>query len=190
VTVLRGVATVALVAALAATVEAASFTLEEPAIADAVAAGESSVSRDSVGDEWRQRNAAGHVLTVMTPFHRLALAAREAAFRQEPLKPRDISRVLREQRDRLVLWLELRGSREDFAHGYAPRLTLGARQIQPAFVQNERTAARTPDGSYLARCVYTFPTKALSGTSKVGLLVRDGDGQAVTSFLIDLGSMR
>jgi hypothetical protein len=186
----RGLATLALVAVLAATAEAASFALDDKQIADAVAAGESSVTREGVGDEWRQKNAAGHVLRVMTPFHRLAIAAREAAFRQDSLKPRDIRRVVKEQRDRLVLWLELRGPREDFAHFYTPRLMLGSREIEPTFSQNERTAARIADGAYLAQCVYAFPTRNLTGTSKVGLVVRDADGQTVTSFVIDLASMR
>jgi hypothetical protein len=190
VTARRGLATLGLVAALAATAEAASFALDDKQIADAVALGESSVSREGVGDEWRQQNPAGHVLRVMTPFHRLAIAAREAAFRQDPLKPRDIRRVVKEQRDRLVLWLELRGAREDFAHFYTPRLTLGSREIEPTFSQNERTAARAADGGYVAHCVYSFATRHLTGASKVGLVVRDGDGQTVTSFVVDLGALR
>ena len=186
----RGLTALALLAALAALAEAASLTLDERQIEAAIALGEGTVARESVGDEWRQKNPAGHVLTVMTPFHRLAIAAREAALRKETLKPRDVKRVVREQRERLVLWLDLRGPREDFARFFSPRLTLGTRVIEPTFVQNEHTAARAADGKFLARCVYAFPTKALIGTSKVDLLVRDGDGQAVTSFVIDLGSMR
>jgi hypothetical protein len=188
--VCRGLATLVAVAALATAAEGASFVLDERAIDEAVAAGESSVSRDTVSEEWRQRNAAGHVLTVMTPFHRLALAARDATFRQRTLRPRDRRRVAKEHHERLVLWLELRGPREDFARLYSPRLTSGARQIEPAFVQNEHTALRTGDGTFVAHCVYAFPTKAFTGSSKLGLLVRDGDGQPVTSFAIDLASMR
>lgn len=187
---LRGLAALAFVGMAATASDAASFALDDRQIDAAVAVGESSVAHDAVGDEWRQRNPAGHVLMVMTPFHRLALAARHAAFRKEPLKPRDVRRVVKEQRDRLVLWLELRGPREDFARFYRPRLSLGPREIEPAFVQNERTAVRAEDGKFVAHCVYTFPAKAITGTSKLGLLVRDGDGHEVTSFSIDLGSMR
>jgi hypothetical protein len=190
VTVLRGLATLAFVAAAATVSDAASFALDEQAMEAAVAVGERSVSSESVGDEWRQRNPAGHVLMVMTPFHRLALAARHAGFRKQPLKPRERQRIAREDHDRLVLSLELRGPREDFARFYSPRLTLGPRQIEPAFVQNERTAVRTQDGAFLAHCVYAFPTKAVTGTSKLGLVVLDGEGREVTSFAIDLGSMR
>ena len=179
-----------LVLAGVGTGEAASFTLGERQIQEAVEVGERSVTRDAIGDEWRVRNAAGEVVTVMTPFHRLALAARHAAFRKETLSPRDRDRLLKAQQERLVFWVELRGTREDFAHFYAPRLVAGARRVEPSFTQNERTPARGEDGRFFARCVYAFPTKALSETAKVTLVVRDGDGRDVSSFTIDLASMR
>ena len=170
--------------------EAASFSLTERQVQDAVELGERSVTRESLGTEWRVRNAAGDALTVVTPFHRVALAARHAAFRNEPLKPRDRARVLKEQQDRVVFWVELRGPRDDFARFYTPRLLAGARQIEPSFTQNERTAARGEDGKYLAHCVYGFPTKILLGTGKVVLVVRDGEGRDLTSFDVDLSTMR
>lgn len=170
--------------------EAASFALGERQAQEAVEAGERSITREGLGDEWRVRNPAGDALTVMTPFHRLAMAARHAAFRNDPLKPRERDRVLKEQQDRLVFSVELKGTREDFARFYTPRLIAGARHIEPTFTQNERTPARGDDGKFLARCVYAFPTKALTGTSKVVLVVRDGDGRDVTTFRIDLSSMR
>ena len=170
--------------------EAASFTLGERQMQEAIEVGERSVTRDGLGDEWRARNAAGDVVTVMTPFHRLAIAARHAAFRKQPLKPRDRDRLLKEQHERLVFWVELKGAQEDFARFYAPRLVVGPRVVEPSFTQNERTLPRAEDGKFLARCVYGFPTKALSGTGKVVLVVRDSDGRDVSSFTIDLASMR
>jgi len=170
--------------------EAASLALDEARMQEAAAYGERSVTREEFGDEWRVRNGTGDVVTVMTPFHRLALAARHAAFRKDPLKPRERARVLKEQQDRLVFWVQLRGPREDFARFYTARLVTGGRQIEPAFAQNERTPARDPGGTFIAHCVYAFPTKPLTGSSKVALLVRDGDGHDVTSFSIDLASMR
>ena len=172
------------------TAQAASFALDERQAQEAVEFGERSVHREGFGDEWRVRNAAGDGITVMTPFHRVALAARHAAFRKEPLKPRERDRAMKEQQDRLVFWVELTGPREDFARFYTPRLIAGARNVEATFTQNERTPARRPDGRFLARCVYGFPTKAFSGTSKVVLVVRDGDGRDVTSFSVDLASMR
>lgn len=186
---LRLVATLALLA-VAVAAEGASFTLSEAQLQDAVEVGERSITRDGVGDEWRVRNAAGEALTVMTPFHRVALSARIAAFRRQTLKPRDRDRAAREHQDRLVFWVELKGPREDFARFYRPRLIAGARHVEPAFAQNERTAARGEDGTFVARCVYGFPTKALSGRGKVVLVVKDGDGRDVSSFTVDLGAMR
>jgi hypothetical protein len=127
---------------------------------------------------------------VLTPFHRLVLAARHAAFRNEPLKPDEPDRLLSEQRDRLVFWASLHGPREDFARFYTPRLRVGDREIEPAFVQNERTAVREADGRYLARCVYAFPTRNLAETSRVTLVVRDVDGRDVGRFTLDLSTMR
>jgi hypothetical protein len=170
--------------------EAVSFSLTERQIQAAVELGERSITRDDVSVEWRVRNAAGDVLTVMTPFHRLALTARHAAFRHAPLKPRDRSRALKEQQDRLGFLVELKGSRADFARFYTPRLLVGPRQIEPTFTQNERTAARGEDGKFVAQCVYGFPTKFLSATGKVVLVIRDGDGRTLTSFTIDLSTMR
>ena len=184
----RVLATLAVLAQMG-TAQAASFALAERQAQAAVDFGERSITRDGLGDEWRVRNAAGDVATVMTPFHRLALAARHAAFRKDPLTPRERARVLKEQ-DRLVFWVELTGPREDFARFYTPRLIAGARHVEPTFTQNERTPARHADGRFLARCVYGFPTKALGAMSKVVLVVRDGDGRDVTSFTIDLGAMR
>jgi hypothetical protein len=187
-----GLRTLAALAVLAqvGSAQAASFALDERQTQEAVELGERSINQEAFGDEWRVRNAAGDAVIVMTPFHRVALAARHAAFRKEPLKPRERSRVLREQQDRLVFWVELTGSREDFARFYTPRLIAGARNVEATFTQNERTPARRADGRFLARCVYGFPTRALSGTSKVVLVVRDGDGRDVTSFSVDLSSMR
>ena len=176
--------------ATASRADAVSFSLTDKQILEAVDTGEKSLMRDTVGGEWRVRNAAGEALTVMTPFHRLALAARHAAFRNEPLKPRDRARALKEQQDRLVFLVELKGGRDDFARFYRPRLHMGPREIEPSFTQNERTAARGEDGKYLAHCIYGFPTKMLSGTAKVVLVIRDGDGRDLTSFTVDLSSMR
>lgn len=169
---------------------AASFALTEQQTQEAVEIGERSVTQDTVGAEWRVRHGTGPVVTVITPFHRLALVARHAAFRNAPLRPRDRSRALKEQQDRLVFWVDLKGPREDFARFYTPRLVAGARQIEPSFTQNERTASRTDDGAYLAHCVYGFPSKTLSQSAKVVLVVRDGDGHDIASIPIDLATMR
>jgi hypothetical protein len=170
--------------------EAASFTLEPQQRTDALRVGAQSITRDSFDTEWRVANPAGDSLTVITPFHRLVLAARNAAFKNERMKDSEPDKLLREQQDRLVVWANLRGPREDFARFYAPRILLGDREIEAAFVQNERTAVRTESGSYLARCVYGFPVKEIASKSRLILVVRDPDGRDVSRFTIDLASMR
>lgn len=170
---------------------AASFTLEPQQRSDALRVGAQSVTRDAAFDsEWRVANPSGDSLTVITPFHRLVLAARNAAFKNERMKDSEPEKLLREQQDRLVIWASLRGQREDFAKFYAPRILVGDREIEPTFVQNERTAMRTETGGYLARCVYGFPVKEIGPKARLVLVVRDTDGRDVSRFTIDLASMR
>ena len=168
----------------------AMLVLGERERQEALQLGQRSVTSESFGEEWRVVGTSGESVTIMTPFHRLALAARHAAFKNEPLKPHDQDRMLQDLKDRLVFWVHLHGSREDFARHLTPRLLAGERSIEPTLVQNERTAARQHDGSYLARCVYSFPTKDVNGAARLSLVVREPDGQQVARFPIDLGRMR
>lgn len=168
----------------------ATLVLGERERQEALRLGQRSVTSETFGEEWRVVTGSGESVTIMTPFHRLALAARHAAFKNEPLKPQDQARMLQDLKERLVFWVHLHGPREDFARHLSPRLLAGDRVIEPALVQNERTAARRSDGSYLARCVYSFPTKDVNGTARLSLVVRDPDGQPVARFPIDLGRMR
>lgn len=171
-------------------VGAATLALTESQQQEAIEAGERSVTVDAFDAEWRVTGAAGETATVMTPFHRLAVAARHAAFNKKPLKPGEPAKILKENRDRLVFWLTLRGTSQDFARYYVPRLMVGDREIKASFVQNERTAMRLEDGGYLARCVYGFPTKDVKGRERVALVVGNGDGRDVSRFTIDLDRMR
>jgi hypothetical protein len=169
---------------------AAAFTLSETQKSEALRVGTSSITTEAFDAEWRVSNGSGESVTVITPFHRLAMAARNAAFKDEPLKPAEPDRLLRHDNNRLVLWVQLRGRHERFARFYAPRLIAGDRQIKPTFVQNEQTAARQEDGAYVARCVYRFPARDLADTAKVALVVGDSDGREVSRFDIDLSTMR
>ena len=171
---------------------AALLTLTDAHQAEALRVGQRSVTMESGFDaEWRVDNPpTGESLTVMTPFYRLALAARNAAFKNEPVKPQDQSKMLQALRDRLMFWVQLHGTREDFARYYVPRLVVGDLELEPVFVQNERTGLRQANGSFLARSVYAFPTRDLTGTSKVVLLIRDPEGHLVSRFTVDLAKMR
>lgn len=171
-------------------VSAASFTLGPKEKSDALSTGARSVILESFDAEWHVANPSGESVTVITPYHRLVLAARHAAFKNERLKDGEPDKLLREQQDRLVIWAHLHGAREDFARFYAPRILVGSREIEPTFVQNERTAVRTETGGYLARCVYGFPIKEITGKARLLLVVRDADGRDVNRFTIDLSTMR
>jgi hypothetical protein len=177
--------------ASAATAVAGPLALADHERAEALRVGERSIRLETFDVEWRVENAAGESVTVLTPFHRLALAARHAAFQQRTLGAADQERVLDEVRDRLVLWVRLRGGHEDFARHYRPRLVVGGGDdVAPAFVQNEHTALPLGDGAYLARCVYAFPTAGLTRRDPIVLAVRDAEGREVSRFTIDLGRMR
>ena len=186
-------AAVVLAAALAATnvpAAGASLSLSDREQKQALVVGQRSVINETFGGEWRIVQGSGESVEVVTPFHRLALAARNAAFKNEPLKPQDQEKMLTELKDRLMFWVYLHGPSEQFARHFSPRLLVDDREIEPALVQNERTAIRQDNGRYLARCVYWFPTKDLTGTSRPVLVVRDSEGQPVTRFAIDLARMR
>jgi hypothetical protein len=157
---------------------------------EAMRAGRRSVIDEHWGGEWRVDAGAGQLLTVMTPFHRLALAARNSAFQDRELKPRDVEALLKEQGGKLMFWATLRGSRVDFARFYAPALVAGPQEIKASFTQNERTALRGEDGQFTARCLYVFPTENLDPRATVTLLVRDGEEKLVAKFTVDLSAMR
>jgi len=171
-------------------VAAASFALGPQERSAALQAGARSVTLDTFDAEWRVAGSSGDSITVVTPFHRLVLAGRHAAFKNEKVKDGEPEKLLREQQDRLVIWASLYGVKEDFARFYAPRILLGTREIEPTFVQNERTAVRTEGGGYLARCVYGFPVKDLTPQANLLLVVRDADGREMSRFTIDLAAMR
>lgn len=187
---MRALLVVSVLALASVDAHAAAFTLSEAQKSEALRVGTASITAEAFDAEWRVTNSVGESVTVLTPFHRLAVAARNAAFKEEPLKPSEPDRLLRQDSNRLVLWVQLRGRHEGFARFYVPRLIAGGRPIKPTFVQNERTAARQEDGAYLARCVYGFPAREVAETAKVALVVADGDGREVSRFDIDLSRMR
>jgi hypothetical protein len=170
--------------------DAALFTLMPRDRDEAVRVGRRSVTAEDWGGEWRVDGGAGQLVTVMTPFHRLALAARNSAFQDKELKPRDIESLLRDQQGKVVLWATLRGARVDFARFYTPALVARQQEIKASFTQNERTALRGEDGQYTARCLYVFPAEGLDPRSTVTLLVRDGEEKVVARFTVDLSTMR
>jgi len=169
---------------------AVSFALVESERLDAVRAGQKSVTLGDFGAEWRTRDAAGQTLLVMTPYHRLALAARNAAFKKEELKPRDVDSLLKASENKLTFWVTLRGGSSDFARSFEPVLVGGPAEVKASFVQNERTALREEDGRFAARCLYVFPVEGVAPRGRVTLLVRDADSKEMAKFTVDLSTMR
>lgn len=168
--------------------DGASFSLTEAEQAAAIAFGAESVESEDLGGEWTVSGSHGEV-TVMTPFHRLALAARHAAHKKTTLRPREIQGLVRESKERVVLWVSLHGPRVNFARHFAPTLSVGGTVVLPTLVQNEHTALAQPDGRFLARCVYWFPTRGVPPTAPVVLVVRGGQAE-VARFTLNLASMR
>ena len=173
-----------------APVDAALFTLTPQDREEAVRVGRRSVTMESWGGEWRVGGGEGQLVTVMTPFHRLALAARNSAFQDKELKPREVESVLKDQQGKVVLWATLRGGKIDFARFYTPALVARQQEIKASFTQNERTALRGEDGQFTARCLYVFPAEGLDPRATVTLLVRNGDEKLVAKFTVDLSTMR
>lgn len=185
-----GAAVLLLLALAAVPADAAFLTLTGEQQAQALRLGQRTITTESYDGEWRVSNGTGDSVLVITMFHRLLVAGRHAAFKNEPVKPPDQERMVNEHKDRLLFWVYVHGTRDEFARYYTPRLLVGDREVEPALVQNERSAQRQPNGVYLARCIYAFPNRDLTGTSQVVLVIRDAEEQIVGRFAIDLGRMR
>lgn len=170
--------------------DAALFLLMPRDREEAVRVGRRSITREEWAGEWRVNGTAGQLVTVMTPFHRLALAARNAAFQDKELKPRDVESVLKDQQGKVVFWATLRGGRVDFARFFTPTLQARQQEVKASFTQNERTALRGEDGQFTARCLYVFSAESVDPQSTVTLLVRDGEEKVVAKFTVDLSTMR
>ena len=170
--------------------EAMSLALTDRDREQAIRAGKKSIVTEEFGGEWRVKDAAGQSVVVMTPFHRLALAARNSAFQSKELKPRDVQTVLKGTEGKLAFWVTLRGGKADFARFYTPEVVAGSQTVKASFVQNERTALRENDGRYAAQCVYAFPAEGIDPKGRVVLVVRDADEKEVAKFTVDLAAMR
>ncbi len=171
--------------------EAMSFALVDRDREQAIRVGKKSIVEEQFGGEWRLKDGSGQTLVVMTPFHKLALAARNSTFRSQELKPKDVQSVLKDTEGKLNFRVTLRGGpKPDFARFYAPTLLAGSQEVKASFVQNERTALREEDGRYAAQCVYEFPTDGVDPKGRVVLVVKDADEREVAKFTVDLAAMR
>jgi hypothetical protein len=171
--------------------EAVSFALADRDREQAIRMGKKSIVEDQFGAEWRLKDGSGQTLVVMTPFHRLALAARNSAFRSQEMKPKDVQSAIKDAEGKLNFRVTLRGgTKTDFARFYFPTLLAGSQEVKASFVQNERTAIREEDGRYAAQCVYEFPADKVDPKGRVVLVVKDADEREVAKFTVDLAAMR
>ena len=174
----------------AVSLSAASFQLGPKEIEDAIRTGKQSLIQEEFGAEWRQINPSGHELIVQTPFYRVALLARLAAFKGEEPDKSEIGKLLKASQNRILFWVSFQGPRSDFAKAYRPALLVAGKEVKPAFVQNERTALLIDRGRYLARSLYAFPADEVDPRGLVSLVVRSFEGQEVSRFQVNLATMR
>lgn len=170
--------------------EAMSLALTDRDREQAIRAGKKSIVAEEFGAEWRIKDTVGQTVVVMTPFYRLALAARNSAFQSKELRPRDVNSLVKGSEGKLAFWVTLRGGKSDFARFYTPEIVAGSQTVKASFVQNERTAIREDDGRYAAQCVYAFPAEGIDPKGRVILVVRDAEEKEVAKFTVDLAAMR
>jgi hypothetical protein len=157
---------------------------------EAIDAGTRGLTQEDFGEEWHLRPKGAEVV-VSTPFSRLALAARQAAQKGEPLTDKQRQDQLDRGRGRIQFVVTLFGRGVDFARWFQPLLRVGDREVKPTFAQNERTAIRLEDGRFAARNVYVFPLEGLPPRGTVVLVVTNQqDQKEVWRGALDLGQFR
>ncbi len=160
-------------------------------IQEALEVGTSAVTQEDFGEEWQLRLPGGEEIVLSTPFSRLALAARRAAFRGEPLNEKQRQEQLDRGKGKLQLLVTIYGGQADFARWYQAVLRVGDRDVKATFTQNERTALRLEDRRFAARNVYVFPLEGLPARGSVTLVVRHSiDQTEVLRAPLDLARVR
>jgi len=156
----------------------------------ALDAGTRGLTQEDFAEEWHLRPPGGEVV-VSTPFSRLALAARQAAYKGEPLTDKQRQEQIDRGRGRIQFVVTLFGREMDFARWHQPLLRVGEREVKPTFAQNERTPLRLEDGRYAARNVYVFPVEGLPPRGTVVLVVKNAlDQKEVWRAPLDLAKFR
>jgi hypothetical protein len=174
-------------------VPAAAFipVLSDREVAAALEVGEKGIAQEDFGEEWRVPLAEGAEIVVTTPFSRLAAAARQAAFKGEPLSDKQRQEQIDRGKGRIQLVVTMFGRAVDFAKWYQPTLRVGGQEIKATFAQNEHTALKLDDGRFAARNVYVFPVDQLPARGTVTLVVRHRiEQKEVLRVPVDLSKMR
>jgi hypothetical protein len=165
--------------------------LSDRDIAAAIEAGDKAIAQENFDEEWRLPPGDCAEIEVTTPFYRVAAAARQAAFKNEPLADKDRQEAIDRGKGRIQLKATMHGKAVDFARWYDPVLVAGRQEIKASFVQNERTALKQEEGRFAARNIYVFPVEGLPAQGTVTLVVRHRiDKKEVCRASIDLSKMR
>ena len=161
-------------------------------IREAIDAGTAGITQDDFAEGWHLRLPGGEEVVISTPFSRLAIAARQAAIRGEPLSERQQKEQIDRGKGRIQFLVTMHGTSRDFARWYQPALVVGGREVKASFAQNERTPLRLDDGRYAARNVYVFPLEGLPKDGAVTLVVRGAppEQKEVLRARLDLGKFR
>ena len=160
-------------------------------IQEALDLGAQSMTQEDFGEEWQVRLPGDEEMVVTTPFSRLAMAARQAAFKGEPLTDKQRQDQIDRGKGKLQLMVTMYGRAADFAHWYQAILRVGDKDIKATFNQNERTPLKLEDGRFAARNVYVFPLEGIPPQGTVVLVVRQApELKEVFRASVDLAKMR
>ena len=173
-----------------APIDAALFTLMPGDRDESVRVGRRSVTTEDWGGEWRVDGGAGQFLTVMTPFHRLALAARNSAFQDKELKPREVDSVLKDQQNKVVFFATLRGAGWTSRASTPPCCWPGAvdQGLLHTRTSGPRSAART--GSTPRAASTLFPAEGVEFPRPADAPGAGPRRKVVAKFTIDLLDQR
>jgi hypothetical protein len=162
-------------------------------IRQAIDAGVASITQDEFPEEWQLRLPGGEDVVVNTPFSRLALAARLATMKGEPLTEKQQQEQIDRGKGRIQFLVTMHGGpSRNFARFYQPVLIVNGREVKATFVQNERTPLIQEDGRLASRNVYVFPLEGLPTDGVVTLVVRGAppEQKEVLRAKLDLGKFR
>jgi hypothetical protein len=160
-------------------------------IEQALEAGSQALAQDDFGEEWRVVLPEGGEIVLSTPFSRLALAARQAAVRGEPLSDKQRQEQLDRGKGRIQLLVTMHGTTGDFARWLQAVLLVDQREVKATFTQNERTALQVEPDRFAARNVYVFPLEGLPPEGTVTLVVsHQVQRREMLRASIDLSRMR
>ncbi len=160
-------------------------------VQEAIDLGHQSMTQEEFGDEWVIRPTGEEEIVVSTPFSRLAMAARQAAFKGEPLTDKQRQEQIDRGKGRIQFLVTMYGRGPDFARWYQAVLRVGDKEIKATFNQNERTPLKLDDGRFAARNVYVFPLENIPPRGAVTLVVRQApELKEMFRAPIDLAKMR